>query len=114
MHPVFYYIIFFLAVGAIGFIIANRKATPAERRKRWLKYFTYIPFTGAVVTSIFCHFFNWLSCCIAAAGLIELIKVNFSKPVKPSSTIIASHIIYFIAGTGFILFAFTFNISFLL
>ncbi len=113
MYPIFYYIIFFLVVGAIGFIIANRKAPAAERRKRWLKYFTYIPITGIVVIAVFYQFFNWLSIFIAAAGSIELLRVNFSGP-NPSSRIIRSLLSFLLIATGFILFAFSFTIPWLL
>jgi phosphatidate cytidylyltransferase len=114
MHPVVYYILIFLAIGGAGMAIANRKAGKAIRQQRWLKYFTYIIFTGAVVAGIFYNFFYWLVWLIAACSLLELSKVNFSKPIKPYFQISASFMFYLIIAAGFILFASTFNKLFIL
>ncbi len=107
MHPIFYYIIFFLAVGAIGFAIANKKATAVQRRQRWLKYATYVPITGIVVLSMFYGFFKWVACGIVALGLAELARVNFSNTIKRTSPVIFSFIVYLLTGAGFVAFAFT-------
>jgi len=112
MHPVFYYIIFFLFVGAIGFILANRRASLVEKRKRWLKYFTYIPITGIVVASMFLHFFTGVAIVLVIAGLLELIKVNPDRPT--AQRVILSLVIYLLIATGFVLFSITFHKNFLL
>ena len=46
--------------------------------------------------------------------MVELVKVNFSKPPKPFTNIILSQLILLIMATGFILFSFSFQNSFLL
>jgi phosphatidate cytidylyltransferase len=111
MHPIVYYILIFLAIGAVGMAIANKKAKPEIRRQRWLKYFTYIIFTGAVVLGIFYNFIVWVAVIIALASLIELIKVNLTKPLNK---IISPILIFAFIAIGFISFAKTFQYSFLL
>ena len=114
MHPIVYYIIFFLAIGGVGMAIANRKVNPQVRQQRWLKYFTYIIFTGTVVISIFYNFFYWLAWLISVAGLVELLRINFSKPAKPFVNLMLSLLVFMIIAGGFILFSFSFKNSFLL
>jgi phosphatidate cytidylyltransferase len=114
MHPIIYYILFFLTVGAAGMAIANRSAETVVRKQRWLKYFTYILFTGTVVTGIFYNFFYWLAWLIAVASFLELLKVNFSKPTKPFQQIMISLILFLLVAAGFIFFAGTSDKTFLL
>lgn len=114
MHPIVYYILFFLAVGAVGMALANRKAEPVVRRQRWLKYFTYIIFTGVVVLGIFYHFFQWVAWVIVVAALSELIMANFSKTRKSALQVVVSFIVFSLIATGFILFSISFHYSFLL
>jgi phosphatidate cytidylyltransferase len=114
MHPIIYYIILFLAVGAAGMAVANRKVENTVRQQRWLKYFTYILFTGLVVAAIFYNFFYAVAFFIVLAAVLELLIVNFSKPAKPVSHISFSLLILFISATGFIFFAKAFHYSFLL
>lgn len=76
MHPIFYYIIISLLLGAWGMARANRLAVPAVRRQRWLKYFTYIIFTGTVLAGMFFHFFVQVAVVIAIASVIELIRAG--------------------------------------
>lgn len=113
MHPVVYYMIIFLALGGIGMAVANRKAEPAVRRQRWTKYFMYILITSIVLAAIFLHFFNWLAGMIVLASLAELYRVNLSTGIK-RSTAALSFIVFLPVAAGFILFANTFNESFLL
>lgn len=114
MHPVVYYILIFLAIGGAGMAWGSRKAEPAVQRQRWLKYFTYIIFTGIVVLGIFYDFIQWVAVIIVLAGTIELAKANFTKPAKPSLQVILSFIIFFLIAAGFILFSVTYKYSFLL
>ncbi len=113
MHPIVYYIIFFLAIGALGMALGSRKTTSAVRRQRWLKYFTYILFTGIVVLSIFYHFFPWVALAISPASLAELIKVNYKMKPGMWYTIASTFILLTVAG-GFVFYAYTFGPSFFL
>src|SRR4026207_1968275 len=113
LHPIVYYIIIFLAIGAIGMSIANKKADHKVRNQRWLKYFTYIFITGAVVLGIFYDFIFIVAIVIVGASLLELIKVNFlQNKVSLQSTV--SILVFAIIVTGFILFIKNFQPSFLL
>lgn len=114
MHPIAYYILIFLAIGAIGMSIANRKAENNVRKQRWLKYFMYIFITGAVVLGILYDFIMWVAAVIIIASFAELLKVNFSKKDISGSQFSFSIILFTIIAIGFILFIDKFNYSFLL
>jgi phosphatidate cytidylyltransferase len=113
LHPIVYYIIIFLAIGAIGMSIANKKADREVRNQRWLKYFTYIFITGAVVLGIFYDFIFVVAIVIVGASLLELLKVNFLQN-KASLQGIISILGFAIIATGFVLFIKNFRPSFLL
>jgi phosphatidate cytidylyltransferase len=112
MHPFFIYIIIFLALGAIGFYFASRNVSLDERKKRWLKYFTYIPITGVVVAAIFLGIINWVSILMVLIGFIELSKVNYFDQHNEQPYRLASLLIYCLIGIGFILYSFTYNRAF--
>jgi phosphatidate cytidylyltransferase len=113
MHPVVYYTIFFAIVGAIGMAAANRKAEKKVRRARWLKYSMYILITGAVITSIGYHFFDWVAVIIAAISFIELVINNTRR--RPGVTPVAlAMLVFLIVVAGFIMYATVFIWSFLL
>ena len=114
MHPIVYYIFIFLAIGAVGMSIANRKAESNVRRQRWLKYFTYIFITGTLVLGIFYDFIMWVAAVIIVASFIELLKVNFAKKDIAGSQFSFSIILFTHIAIGFILFIDKFNYSFIL
>lgn len=111
MHPIVYYILIFLAIGAVGMAVGNKHAEPKTRKQRWLKYFTYIIFTGVVVLGIFFNFIIWIAVIIVAVSFIELFKVSFSKSF---SQIIVPILVFALVATGFIFFTSKFQYSFLL
>jgi phosphatidate cytidylyltransferase len=114
LHPIVYYIIIFLAIGAIGMSIANKKADRKVRNQRWLKYFTYIFITGAVVLGIFYDFILVVAIVIVGASLLELIKVNFFQNRNLLLQGILSILVFAMIATGFIFFINYFQPSFLL
>lgn len=114
MHQIGYYIIIFLVIGAIGMYVANRKTDIKVKRQRWLKYFTYIVITGAVVLGIFFDFILVVSIIIVVASLLELFKVNFLQNNVSLFQSIASILVFAIIATGFIFFVRQFQSSFLL
>src|SRR5690242_12459993 len=113
MHPVVYYTGIFIIIAGIGIAVANRKVMPAIRKQRWLKFFMYILITSAVIASFFYDLFPILAWVIAGFGIIELLKVNLSKPAQPVGRIISACLVYSIIAAGFILFAQAFLFSFL-
>lgn len=114
MHPIVYYILFFLAIGAVGMAIANRKAIPAVRKQRWLKYFTYIIFTSIVVLSIFYDCFHWVAAVIVTAALAELIRVNYKNKSASRRKQFLSFLVFIPVATGFVFYSFAFHYSFFL
>lgn len=113
MHPIVYYIIFFLATGALGMALGSRKAPAQVKKQRWLKYFTYILFTGVVVLGMFCGFFKWAAIFISLAAMAELVIVNHNFPGRAIKKV-TSQIILLLVTVGFVCYAFTFQSSFLL
>jgi len=106
MQSIFYYIPVYLFLGALGMAIASRKADPAIRRQRWLKYFFYSIITGVVIACIFLKIFNWLGILIIAGGFVELLLVNVRSQKNFSAL---SILVYGIIATGFIFFGFSFT-----
>lgn len=114
MHPVVYYIFFFLAIGAAGMALGSRNASPEVRKQRWLKYFTYIFFTGVVVLGIFFNFIVWVGVLISIAAMAEIIRVNSIAGFKPALRTVISCMMVALVCTGFLLFASTFHYTFLI
>ncbi len=114
MHPIVYYIIIFLVIGAIGMFVANKKADSKIKSQRWLKYFTYVFISAAVFLGIFYDFIFLVSIVIVAASLLELLKVNFFPKKSSFLQGTLSIIVFAIIATGFILFVKNFHSSFLL
>lgn len=114
MHLIFYYIIVYLIVGAIGMYLANKKQEKHIQLQRWLKYSTYVVITGIVVASIFANLFYVAAIVIIAAGLFEMLKANFSVVITRIQYVIISLFSYFLIAFGFWKFAETFNQAFLL
>lgn len=111
MHPIFFYIIIYLLIGAIGMHVSNKKQQKIIQRQRWKKYFTYVIITGIIIISIFLNLFKYAAVIIAAAGLYEIFKANLS--VNKTSCKIISIVFYCIAAYGFLFFSFSFTKDFL-
>jgi phosphatidate cytidylyltransferase len=114
MHPVFYYILFFMAAGAAGMGAANRKVPGPVRLQRWLKYCTYVLVTGTVIAAIFLHFFTGLAFIITGLMLVELFRVNRRQFSRKKQEAVLSFIVFMVVAAGYLLFAFRFSSTFLL
>ena len=88
--------------------IANTRVAPLVRKQRWLKYFTYILITGAVIASIFLNFFIWLSCVIVAVGFAELSLAGRNSGPR---FVIRSFFVYAFIACGFLFFSFYFKLQ---
>jgi phosphatidate cytidylyltransferase len=113
MHAIFYYIVVYLILGAVGMHLGNKKQPRQVQRERWLKYGTYVIITGAVITCIFTNMFIYCAIVIAAVGLFEIIGVNFRGDVNIKAASF-SIFVYSLVAFGFIAFAQAFNNAFLL
>jgi phosphatidate cytidylyltransferase len=112
IHPIYYYILVYLLLGAMGMALANRKANQAVRQQRWLKYCTYILIVGSILGGIFLEKFFLLTGIIAIMGFWEIIKAgsNFSQRFLAVSVIF----IYALIALGLVFFSLQFNQKFLL
>jgi phosphatidate cytidylyltransferase len=107
MNSIFYYVPVYLALAALGMSIANKKAEAVVRKQRWLKYFSYIIITGIVITSVFLHFFKWISVVIVLGGALELLLIG----LKNRRRLFFSFVIYGLIACGFIFFSFNFSME---
>ncbi len=105
MYSIFYYIPVYLVLAALGMSMANKKAGTVVRKQRWLKYFSYIVITGIVITSVFLHFFKWISLVIVLAGFVELLVISFTK----KRNLLFPLLLYGLIACGFICFSFHFR-----
>jgi phosphatidate cytidylyltransferase len=111
MHPIFYYIFFYLIVSAGGMYIANRKVSKTVKRQRWLKFFTYILITGIVVASILFEKFFVVADIILITATFELIRANFYAVEKEIYRFVFVFVVFIIIALGFFYFSKTFNPS---
>ena len=105
MYSIFYYIPVYLVLAALGMSMANKKTGTVVRKQRWLKYFSYIVITGIVITSVFLHFFKWISLLMVLGGLFELLVISFAN----RRNLLFSLLLYGLIACGFICFSFDFR-----
>jgi phosphatidate cytidylyltransferase len=113
MHAIFYYIVVYLILGAVGMHLGNKKQPWQVQRERWLKYGTYVIITAAVITCIFTSTFIYCAIVIAAIGLFEIVGANFRRVVNIKQATF-SIFVYLAVAIGFIGLAHAFNNAFLL
>jgi len=112
IHPIYYYILIYLLLGAIGMALANRKANQAVHQQRWLKYCTYIVIVASILGGIFLEKLFVLTSIIALVGLFEIIKaLSLSPKILFALGII---FIYIMIAFGLIFFSLHFKKDFLL
>ncbi|MDR0231472.1 MAG: phosphatidate cytidylyltransferase [Dysgonamonadaceae bacterium] len=101
----FYIILLFFLLGGIGIYFAVKKQDPKERKKNWLKYFTYF------IIIIFLYgcicfaekIFPWVCLSIALAGLLEINYLQKNIPQK--GTVFYSILfVYMLVSIGFYFF----------
>ena len=101
----FYIIMFFFVLGGAGIYFAGRKQNPKERKKSWLKYFTYFIIIILLYACI-CFtvkIFPWICGIIVIAGLVEIIRLQKKKPQKKTA-FYAILLVYLLISTGFYFF----------
>jgi phosphatidate cytidylyltransferase len=80
----FYIILLFSLLGGMGIYFAGRKHSATERKKNWVKYFTYF----LIIISLYgciCFaekIFPWICLSIAFAGLFEIVYLQKKAPQK--------------------------------
>ena len=103
----FYIILLFSLLGGIGIYFAGKKRNPTERKRNWLKYFTYF-FIVVFLYGCICfaeNIFTWVCLLIAFAGLLEIIRLQKKNPQKRNVFypilfvyVIVSVVFYFFSG----------------
>ena len=106
MKPaLFYIILLFSVLGGVGTCLAAKKQNPMERKKNWVKYFSYFIIV-VLLYSCICFtvkIFPLICGLIAVAGLAEIICLHKKKQQK-RSVIFVIISIYVLISTGFYLF----------
>ena len=80
----FYIILLFSLLGGTGTYFAGKKQNPLERKKNWLKYFTYF-FIVTFLYGCIClaeKIFPWICLLIALVGLLEIVRLQKQTPQK--------------------------------
>ena len=102
----FYITLLFFFLGGAGTYLAGRKQTPTERKKNWLKYFTYfliiIFLYGCICLAE--NIFPWICLSIVFAGLFEIICLQKKNPQK-RSVFYSILFIYVLISAGFYFFS---------
>jgi len=101
----FYIIMLFSALGGAGIYFAGRKQNPIERKKSWLKYFTYfiIIILLYVCICFAVKIFPWICGLIVVAGLVEIIRLQKNNPQKRTVFYMILSV-YVLISTGFYFF----------
>lgn len=99
-------IIAYFVLGAAGFMVINRKRSPEDARKNWIKYLTYFVIINTLFASIVFKpiYFSYITVIIIAAGLYELYTLYRRDRDGRGKLFIAALIIYALLSTGFYLF----------
>ena len=101
----FYIILFFSVLGGVGTHLAGRKQSPSERKKSWLKYFTYFIIIILLYACI-CFavkYFPYICVIIVVAGLVEIIRLQKKNPQK-RTVFYMILLLYVSISTGFYFF----------
>jgi phosphatidate cytidylyltransferase len=103
MYKVFFVLAFYLLLGAVGMVLANRKVDKETAGSRWLKYRTYVLITSIIFASIRFNFFWMAAALILVAGIFELKKAGAGLWV---------FVFYLVLAIGFFWFALFFDQNF--
>jgi len=102
----FYIILLFSLLGGIGMYFTGRKLNTIERKKSWLKYFTYFLIIVFLYGCI-CFIKNmfWIICLsIALVGLFEIIHLQ-KKTLQKKSLFCLIFFVYVLVSVGFYFFS---------
>ncbi|MCU0379195.1 MAG: phosphatidate cytidylyltransferase [Bacteroidales bacterium] len=100
-------IIAYFVLGAAGFLLINRKRSPEDARKNWIKYLTYFAIINTLFASIVFKpvYFSYIAVIIIVAGLYELYTLYRRYGSDRERLFFAALIIYAVFSTGFYLFS---------
>jgi Predicted CDP-diglyceride synthetase/phosphatidate cytidylyltransferase len=102
----FYIILLFFLLGGIGIYFAGRKKNPEERKKNWLKYFTYfliiIFLYGCICFAE--KIFPCICLLIISIGSFEIIRLQKKTPQK-RALFYSTLFVYMLISTGFYFFS---------
>ncbi|HEY5124670.1 MAG TPA: phosphatidate cytidylyltransferase [Ignavibacteria bacterium] len=86
MNLPFLIIVVLFVIGGLGFLIINRKLSPAGKKENWIKYFTYLLIVIIVLGSILINkkIFVGLIICISSVGIMEMMLIGKKSEVDHS------------------------------
>lgn len=86
MNLPFLIIFVLFVIGGLGFLIINRKLSPAGKKGNWIKYFTYLLIVIIVLGSILINkkIFIGLIICISSVGIMEMMLIGKKSDVDHS------------------------------
>lgn len=104
---IYIFILTYFLLGAIGFLLINRKKEKNKARKSWIKFSSYFVIIHVLFFSIALKpvFFQALVALIILMGLYELLKLYKLSEFKQSGFVFVAITIYAILAVGLWLFA---------
>jgi len=101
----FYLILLFFLLGGMGIYFTGINQNQTERKKNWLKYFTYLLIVAFLYGCI-CFaqkIFSWVCLFIVFAGLLEILHLQKRFPQK-RTVIYSILLVYLLLSVGFYFF----------
>lgn len=106
IQKIYLFILVYFLLGALAFLLINRRRSPTESRQNWLKYSTYFVIIHVLFFSIVIQpvWFRLLGMIILIVGCLELVmasrKTNWTK--KPF--LFSALLVYALLSAGFLKF----------
>ncbi|MFW5760330.1 MAG: phosphatidate cytidylyltransferase [Cyclobacteriaceae bacterium] len=106
-YTIYYVIIVYFLLGAIGFYFINRKKPPDTARQNWLKYVSYFIIINALFFSIVVQpvIFTYLAMLIVMVAIYELFNLFVKSGYKQIKIFLLALVILGICSLGFYTFS---------
>lgn len=107
IYTIYYIIIVYFLIGAVGFYLINRKKSRHVRQNSWIKYGTYfliinVLFLSIVINSIV---FRFCSILIIAISAFELFKLFKESGYAKKKFFVSAAIVFLLFSVGFFWFS---------
>jgi len=107
IRTIYFFILCFFALGAVGFFLINREKSVPEARENWKKFIVYFGIIHALFLSIVIDplVFHWLAAVIIIVGIFELFTLHKNAGYLKKRFFLFSLFLYVLVAYGFCLFS---------
>jgi phosphatidate cytidylyltransferase len=107
IRTIYFIILGYFFLGAVGFFFINRKKDTPEARESWKKFIVYAGIIHALFFSIVINplIFHWLAASIVIVGIFELFKVHKDAGYIKKRFFLFSLFLFVVLAFGFYLFS---------